>query len=227
MELTAATVAVKIAAMLKEELKRLEMKVYYWVDNKIVLGYILNQTRRFRIFVANRVRVIDERMKEMGEGVEKKWRYVETKENPADYASRGISPTETEKVDVWFNGPKFLREADESWRDAKPEVVVLEGDSEVMVEKKVHAIKVPQAEQGVPAWSSILDVLEKRISSWYRMKRVMVWVDRFINCCRKKGVEKDSEPSAMELENAERKIVMLVQACCFESEMKTIHRMRE
>ena len=222
LELTAATVSAKIAALVMEELRMKLIEIFFWVDNKIVLGYILNQTRRFRIFVANRVRVIDERMKEMGEGVEKKWRYVETKENPADYASRGISPTETEKVDVWFNGPKFLREADESWRDAKPEVVVLEGDSEVMVEKKVHAIKVPQTEQGVSAWSSILDVLEKRISSWYRMKRVMVWVDRFINRCRKKGLEKDSEPSAMELENAERKIVILVQARCFESEMEAI-----
>ena len=47
LELTAATLSVKIAAMLVEELKIPDLQVYYWIDNKIVLGYIFNDKRRY------------------------------------------------------------------------------------------------------------------------------------------------------------------------------------
>ena len=47
LELTAATVSAKIAALVMEELRMKLIEIFFWVDNKIVLGYILNQTRRF------------------------------------------------------------------------------------------------------------------------------------------------------------------------------------
>ena len=92
LELTAATVSVKISAMLEEELKKLNLKAYYWVDNKIVLGYIMNDKRRYRIFVANRVKLVEEYTEK------DQWKYLRSEDNPADLASRGISPREPEKV---------------------------------------------------------------------------------------------------------------------------------
>ncbi len=58
LELAAATLGSKIHAMLKEELMIVNLKSMFWVDSKIVLGYILNETRRFRTYVANRVQKI-------------------------------------------------------------------------------------------------------------------------------------------------------------------------
>ena len=84
LELVAAVVLVQIAAMLKTELKIDGLETFYWIDNKVVLGYILNQTRRYRVFVANRVQMIDSFMKEAEEEAEEKWKYVNTKENPPD-----------------------------------------------------------------------------------------------------------------------------------------------
>ena len=55
LELTAATLASELGVLLQEELKIPRLEVHYWVDSKIVLGYILNETRRFRVFVVNRV----------------------------------------------------------------------------------------------------------------------------------------------------------------------------
>ena len=74
LELTAATVSVKIAAMLIEELKLKELKVYYWVDSKIVLGYILNGKRRYRIYVANRKELINSYTNE------NQWRHIDTED---------------------------------------------------------------------------------------------------------------------------------------------------
>ena len=29
--------------------------IFFWTDSKVVLGYIVNETKRFHLFVANRV----------------------------------------------------------------------------------------------------------------------------------------------------------------------------
>ena len=53
LELTAAQLSVKFGALLKEELDQRLVKDIYWSDSKITLGYIMNDVRRFRVFVAN------------------------------------------------------------------------------------------------------------------------------------------------------------------------------
>jgi len=71
----------------------------------IVLKYIANDVRRFVTFVANRVAVIRE------ESEPSQWRHIRSEMNPADYASRGIKPSEAEKLGRWCQGPEF------SWKD--------------------------------------------------------------------------------------------------------------
>ena len=159
----------KISAFLNHELKIANLETFYWVDNKIVLGYITNCKRRFKIFVANRVQIIQDYTKG------KNWNYVETKDNPADYASRGISPTNKEKVDMWVNGPLFLREKDESWRNRNIDAEELDDDVEVKV---VHAVRVKENMR------SVLEILEERVSSWNRMRRVVAWIIRFAAACK-------------------------------------------
>ena len=221
LELVAAVVSARIAALLMKELKIEGLETFYWVDNKIVLGYILNKTRRYRVFVANRVLVIDELMDEAGVNPEERWKYIETTDNPADHASRGISAKDTEKVDRWFGGPLFLREADEGWRYSKPDVKMVEEDPEVKVTKKVNAVGV------TVSWEGILETMERRISSWNRMKRVMVWILRFIQHCKEKvrssrnRNEKDIKQvftkldraglTVSELDTGEKKIFSLLQ----------------
>ena len=62
LELTAATLAIKINRVVMKELEG-QMKidsVTYWTDSMIVLKYIANDVRRFVTFVANRVAVLRE-----------------------------------------------------------------------------------------------------------------------------------------------------------------------
>lgn len=58
LELTAATLSVKIASLLRQELRLLCVNEYFWTDSEVVLGYLKNQTKRFKVFVANRIEVI-------------------------------------------------------------------------------------------------------------------------------------------------------------------------
>ena len=86
-----------------------------------------------------------------------------------------------EKVKLWFCGPERLRKPEAAWRQEEPVFLVEEGDVEVKVEKKVNLVEVRN--------QSVLEVLEERVSSWQRMKRIMVWIDRFVKRCRKKEGE--------------------------------------
>ena len=75
----------------------------FWTDSKVVLGYIQNNTKRFRIFVANKIHQIHKSCR-----VEQ-WRYVPSKRNPADHASCGLGVADVEEqTSTWIHGPKFL-----------------------------------------------------------------------------------------------------------------------
>lgn len=58
LELTAAVVSVRMNLFLRNELEYTNMTEWFWTDSSVVLGYIANNTRRFHVFVANRVQQI-------------------------------------------------------------------------------------------------------------------------------------------------------------------------
>ena len=84
LELMAAALAAKVGSQLRKEINIPIQNKVYWSDSKVVLGYLNNNSRRFKLFVSNRVAHIKERTKS------EQWRYVKTDENPADVASRGL-----------------------------------------------------------------------------------------------------------------------------------------
>jgi len=101
LELTAALLSVRISASLREELEYDQIAEVFYTDSQVVLGYIKNDARRFHVFVANRVQQIRDNSSP------DQWKYIETKENPADESSRGLSPRDL--IDYqWLNGPPFL-----------------------------------------------------------------------------------------------------------------------
>ena len=55
MELTAASVAVKMDKLLKKELELELHKSIYWTDSTVVLKYLNSESTRFKTFVANSV----------------------------------------------------------------------------------------------------------------------------------------------------------------------------
>ena len=84
LELVAAILAVKIFVLIKKELQMEELTEYFWTDSKVVLGYIANDSRAFKTFVANRVQAIQEYSSA------NQWNYIPPEHNPADDSSRGM-----------------------------------------------------------------------------------------------------------------------------------------
>ena len=89
MELVAATLSVKISVMLRKEFQLPITREIFWIDSEADLGYIRNQSRKFKVFVANRVEIIQKN------SCDSQWFHVNTKVNPANYCSRGINVNNT------------------------------------------------------------------------------------------------------------------------------------
>ena len=135
LELTAATIAVKVDNMLKRELDLPIAKSYFWTDSMAVLYYIRNDTARFQTFVANRLTIVREGSDP------NQWMYIPSKLNPADLTSRGCSVNQFLCNREWNTGPNFLWKGLEYWPSQPSSLDVREGDIEVKREScRLHFV---------------------------------------------------------------------------------------
>ena len=81
LELTAATLSVRLDHLIRRELTLSIDTSTFWTDSMCVLRYISSEDKRFHTYVENRVSVIREGSSPA------QWRYVESKLNSADDAS--------------------------------------------------------------------------------------------------------------------------------------------
>ena len=80
--------------MLRKEFQIPMTRKIFWADSEAVFGYIRNQSKKFKVFVANRVEIIREN------SYDSQWFHVNTKANRADYCSRGIDVNNTEATEA-------------------------------------------------------------------------------------------------------------------------------
>jgi hypothetical protein len=158
LELQAAVLSVKMAHVIRSELKIHNPSEYFWTDSKIVLGYISNEARRFHTFVANRVQTI------LDHSQPSQWNYVSTKENPADVASRGCCVQNL--LSEWLQAPSLLLR--QNYATNKCEVVVTENDPEVRKHSCHTALKYP----------SILSQTFIHFSSWKHLEKFVSVFER-------------------------------------------------
>ena len=209
LELTAAVLSSNVGSLVKSELALQGMRDIYWVDNMVVLGYIHNDSRRFRIFVANRTRKIREHTDK------EQWRYVSTDDNPGDDASRGLSFDDEKKIARWFNGPDFLHQPESSWLNKTEIDRISDIDPELKVKVTVNTTITADD-------PCLLSTIELHISDWFHQKRAVANIRRFAKKCLKQTV-----PSVMttaELQEAETILLRLMQKKYLEEDLKSIKK---
>ena len=174
LELTACSVSVKLGAMIKEEIKIPGLQDHYLTDSTIALGYIYNETRRFRVFVANRAQTIRSYTSK------EQWRHVESGLNPADHASRGISVNDENAVNQWINGPEFLWKEMSTPNYPDLSAALKDDDPEIRGQVlSVHITKLPTDD------TYLLTKLEEQFSGWKRILRVVAIMIKFAKQARK------------------------------------------
>ncbi|KAL0882321.1 hypothetical protein ABMA27_000834 [Loxostege sticticalis] len=164
-ELQAAVLAARLAETIGKDHRLVPEQRFFWCDSSAVIHWIRNSTRKYKIFEANRLGEIDE-LTRVSE-----WRYVPTKLNIADLATR-----ESFNLDCfhgeWFTGPAFLYENESVWP----------ADMEETEKEQIQSANVMVIQDN----SVTLPVPDpRRFSSWLRLVRSTAVVLKFIDKCRK------------------------------------------
>ena len=214
LELTAATVSVKVSHHIRKELNLDEFQEVFWTDSKVVLGYIANESKRFHTFVANQVQQIQDHTNK------KQWRYFSSQENPADHASRGLT-VEEPKFSSWLKGPKFLWENESFWSCEKQQSSGYQ-ELDICDPNVKKAITMTTNSELEQPYKDLICQL-KNISSWYRAKRIIALCIKFITLCRKKLKESPKKVkcdlSVNDIETAEKIIIKAIHVKAFKQEI--------
>ncbi|XP_052431710.1 uncharacterized protein LOC127972320 [Carassius gibelio] len=200
LELTAATIAVKVDKILRQELQIPLQQSVFWTDSTTVLSYIGNDSARFKTFVANRISLIRDATTSL------QWRFVKSAENPADQATRGLKAKDFVQEERWFKGPNFLWKPEEEWPQSRDQINQgAQQDPEIKGEIKVNVLNIKEGKDIV---SKLIDFY----SSWFRLKKAVAWMIRLketlVQLCK---VRRQFQESIAQLEKDPEKQASLLQ----------------
>ena len=103
LELMGALLLARLMAVVVAFLKPYQIdSIVYYTDSMNVLYWLRTEHKMWAVFVACRIKEINS----LSNFID--WKYVPTKENPADLPTRGLKPAEIVNNKLWFHGPDFI-----------------------------------------------------------------------------------------------------------------------
>ena len=191
LKLQAAVMGSHLTATLNRELDITIVSTIFWTDSSTVLCWLWSNTIRFKMFVANWVGEIEELV-----GVTN-WRWISSKDNVADDATRDTPNVDLSRNSRWWNGPPFLCLLEQDWPKEDKEISVKKVD-DISVELKKPTVFILYMcfEHALPDVS--------RFSSWLKLLRTTAWMFRFISGCRSEPRSVTKELQLSKIHEAEK-----------------------
>ncbi|XP_008181657.1 uncharacterized protein LOC103309000 [Acyrthosiphon pisum] len=210
LELSGALLLAQLATKVADSWGIDKATIYLWTDSTIVLGWLNSHSSRLKTFVANRVNQILE-LTEVNQ-----WRHVRTHDNPADIISRGISPAELIRADIWWSGPKWLEEDNASWQ-IQP---MLMNDVEELPEIRKMKLAL--------ITTNPVTHMINQYSEWNRMLRGIAWLRRYTRYIKgDKGCREPRQLQISDLREAKLTLLRIVQQEVFRKEFIALERGQE
>lgn len=183
-------------------------KVVCWSDSKTVLAWLSSHPSKWKTFISHRTSYILETLQNTN------WRYVPSKENPADVASRGITSRALINDQMWFKGPLWLMKDECMWPSST--------HKEIRTNEEMRSCK----QVVLTSTTDDIDVIaniNKRISCWPKVARVLAYCLRYSNILKSKC--RDNSPLKVEEINiAEMKVYKYYQSNTFADTIASINR---
>ncbi|KAK3096683.1 hypothetical protein FSP39_002345 [Pinctada imbricata] len=202
LELCAAVLAVDLYETIRDELNTTFENITLYTDSKVVLGYIHNETKRFYIYVRNRV----DRIRQST--VPAQWRYVPSSKNPADEATRPFT-SEHLQNSQWLNGPRnFYQEIVSEPLSSFP-LVSPDLDSEI------RSLKTTLVSKDIFGSERF-----EKYSSWTSLVNAITFL-------RKVAKRRKSDPEIASPQNSEEFIIKVVQREAFADEIIALQENRK
>lgn len=222
LELMAAVLGVRLKAAILRAHRYEINRIMFWTDSTTVIQWIRSDHRRYKQFVALRIGEILE-SSDMSD-----WRWISTKQNVADIATKFKSNHVMQSTSSWFVGPEFLYTNENDW----PEDITMSTkvDDPLQLEMRhcfIHT-SAPVPHEVIPN--------SERFSSWIKMVRVHVYILRYLKmrlpALRQfEAINRTGILTAAEIREAEMSIIKQVQrsefmdeVACLESGEKIVEK---
>ena len=206
LELLGSLLAARLLRFVQKALQ-FEDSVQYvcWTDSTVALAWIQGDPGRWKQFVGNRVREIQDLTEPSH------WQHCPGKDNPADLTTRGIFADSLIVSDLWLKGP--------DWLGSLPEVSCVRSDEaeEVKAEESVTLVNCPD-----PKVEEIYEY--SRSSSFTKVLRIVSWIRRFVHNLQNRGDCKSGDLSYDELSEAKAVIFRNVQRVAFCADIESLEK---
>ncbi|MEM7375589.1 MAG: reverse transcriptase domain-containing protein [Bacteroidota bacterium] len=201
LELMSALIATRALRFIAKELGLNDKQMMLWTDSKCVLDW-LKQKDNKDVFVRNRVN-------EIIKDNDINFRYINTKHNPADIPTKGMTTEELKISDLWWHGPEWLKKSIDQWptwdvdqinKDSIERILeTKDNETNVIYETSVPASTINRGTEEVikPPFG----IQAEKYSSITKILRITAYANRFVLKTRKMGTAKN-HLSAEEIEAA-------------------------
>ena len=180
-------------------------KIFVYSDSTTVIAWLDGTPKRYTIYKANRIATTVDLIPT------KSWRYVPTKENPADPASRGTTAAELKYHHLWWHGP--------SWLVCQP-IKFPKQPSEAEINKLKEEGLRP-----LPCNITTIiaeDLLESRFNSYNKMLRVIYTIRRLAQFIKTKEKPAGEHLTTQEAREATLILVQRSQKRSFPTEVNSL-----
>ncbi|UYV61031.1 hypothetical protein LAZ67_1003189, partial [Cordylochernes scorpioides] len=203
MELCASLLLAQLTRLVCTAMSLNINKVTLWSDSTIVLSWLASEHSRWKPYVSNRVKDIQELLP-------CRWMHVKGEDNPADLASRGISLDQLLDHELWWHGPPWLKTTSQPYNDAIPVI-----NEKCLSEQRIKTNLFVKKNISYPFIT--------RYSSLNKLKRITGWIFRFFYNCRKLlKREKSGALSIEEIETSFNRIIRCAQQEDYYIELKQL-----
>jgi len=200
LELLAAVLCAKLIKYVQDSFQ-FNCKVVCWTDSQVVLHWLNTPSLKLNGFIEKRTSIIKEIV------APESWRFIRSKENPADSLSRGETSIDFICPPDCIHKPYI-----------PPDNLFLpETDSKIQPEEKKDVFSAPLS----------MDLIDtSRFSSFEKMVRAFAWALRFVNILKGKCVTKSRKLELDEIEEARHVLVKIVQQTEFSATLGDLQASR-
>uniref|UniRef100_A0A1I7WTY4 CCHC-type domain-containing protein n=1 Tax=Heterorhabditis bacteriophora TaxID=37862 RepID=A0A1I7WTY4_HETBA len=198
MELLAVDIGIQMMKFLINNLSTTITRRVVWSDSQCVLAWIHNQRDDLPRFVENRLKRIRTENCEFN--------YINTNDNPADIATRGMIPSELKKCKLWWNGPTWLANHENKWPKKITSYIAF--PTEIQERIVTMPIQEKKLEKATPS-----PVQFSKFSSWPKLISTVKFMILFIRktCRRSKWANENMQSETRLQELAELEITRWIQ----------------
>ncbi|XP_053685940.1 uncharacterized protein LOC128735483 [Sabethes cyaneus] len=198
-----------LTVLVVKVIKTLELditKVTLWSDSQITLAWLKKPLNTLEVFVRNRVVKINNSTGAY------EWKYINTKQNPADVVSRGQTPAALSQNELWWCGPEFLKE----FEYCEPDRPLIE-------------IEIPNMQK--TAAVTLIEPLPVflNFSNFRKLQRIIAYVFRFMKNCKTKSknpslIIATKYVTVLEMETSLKAIIKVLQMLKLPCEIDSIEK---